>query len=101
MNTGALVNRMNFALQLAGNKLRGGRSRPVASDRRPAGTSATALRRRSERIVETVLNDDVSDTTRDTIAKATTRRADAGADARLAGISETLRSHDFRLQISD
>ena len=51
VNTGALVNRMNFALQLA--------ERPVA-------------RRSASRIVEQVLNNDVSSTTRETIARATT-----------------------------
>lgn len=51
VNTGALVNRMNFALQLAARNLRGGGP---------------------NRIVETVLNNDISATTRDTIAKATT-----------------------------
>ena len=39
VNTGALVNRMNFALQLAGNNLRGGRpavGRTVGPAARPA-----------------------------------------------------------------
>jgi uncharacterized protein (DUF1800 family) len=62
VNTGALVNRMNFALQLAGNNLRGGAGRRSGLDDRRA----------EPRIVETVLNNDVSATTRDTIAKATT-----------------------------
>ena len=53
VNTGALVNRMNFALQLADNRL---------------PTVQTA----PNRIIETVLNNDVSATTRDTIAKAET-----------------------------
>ena len=57
VNTGALVNRMNFALQLAGNRQRG-----------IAGNNAAAY----SRIVETVLNNDISAATRDTIAKATT-----------------------------
>ena len=61
VNTGALVNRMNFALQLAGNNLRGGG--------RSVGNGLQAV---PNRIVETVLNNDISDTTRDTIAKATT-----------------------------
>lgn len=57
VNTGALVNRMNFALQLAGHNQRG-----------IAGNGFVAY----ERIVETVLNNDISDTTRRTIAKAET-----------------------------
>src|SRR5205814_5822248 len=56
VNTGALVSRMNFAVQLAGN-----RQRWIAgSDTAPY-----------DRIVETVLNGDISETTRATIAKAT------------------------------
>ncbi|MSO46112.1 MAG: DUF1800 domain-containing protein [Acidobacteria bacterium] len=50
VNTGALVNRMNFALQLAGG----------------------SLQAVPNRIVESVLDNDISNTTRDTIAKATT-----------------------------
>src|SRR5207248_1748486 len=56
-NTGALVNRMNFALQLAGNR-----------QRWIAGHDTAPY----DRIVEMVLNDDISETTRATIAKATT-----------------------------
>ena len=52
VNTGALVNRMNFSLQLASNKV----PRVAVAD-----TSA----------VNTILGDDVSETTRSTIAKAT------------------------------
>ena len=52
VNTGALVNRMNFSLQLASNKV----PRVAVAD-----TSA----------VNTILGDDVSETTRRTIAKAT------------------------------
>ena len=76
VNTGALVNRMNFALQLASNDLRGGAGRRTGLR---AGRSRESNERVGEapqgaprRIVETVLNDDVSVTTRDTIAKATT-----------------------------
>jgi uncharacterized protein (DUF1800 family) len=55
VNTGALVNRMNFALQLAGGDRARSRSGPAPED-----------------IVKTVLNDDIAETTRATIAKATT-----------------------------
>jgi uncharacterized protein (DUF1800 family) len=55
VNTGALVSRMNFALQLAGAN-------------RPRAASSV----QANDIVRTVLNDDISATTRDTIAKATT-----------------------------
>ena len=52
VNTGALVNRMNFSLMLAGNKLRG------LTVTNPSAASA-------------ILGDDISDTTRSTVAKAT------------------------------
>ena len=53
VNTGALVSRMNFALQLAGGKVRG---------TTPGDTT---------HVVDGVLGNDLSDTTRATIAKAT------------------------------
>lgn len=53
VNTGALVGRMNFALRLAGNQV-------------PGVAIAT-----EQSIVETALNGDVAETTRATIAKAT------------------------------
>ncbi len=56
VNTGVLVGRMNFALRLAGNQI-------------PGVTVAT-----EQSIVETALNGDVADTTRSTIAKATSRQ---------------------------
>ena len=52
VNTGALVNRMNFSLSLASNKLRGV----------TVGDFST---------VNTILGDDISETTRQTVAKAT------------------------------
>ena len=52
VNTGALVNRMNFSLTLASNKLRGV----------TVGDFST---------VKTILGDDISETTRKTVAKAT------------------------------
>jgi uncharacterized protein (DUF1800 family) len=81
VNTGALVNRMNFALQLAGNNLRGGGRAGVRAGRKTdiyheaggkALQSGTGLPGVPKHIVETVLNNDISTTTRDTIAKATT-----------------------------
>ena len=88
VNTGALVNRMNFALQLAGNNLRGGGRadgragaglKTGSADVR-AGLKAgpysesvgNGLQAVPNRIIATVLNNDISDTTRDTIAKAAT-----------------------------
>jgi len=59
VNTGALVNRMNFALQLASNKLRAGLKANPSNESSP------------DRIIEAVLNNDISDTTRATVAKAT------------------------------
>jgi len=69
VNTGALVSRMNFALQLAGNKLPGITvSSHPAAEGGPGGPGGPG----GDDIVSTVLNDDVSETTRATIAKATT-----------------------------
>jgi uncharacterized protein (DUF1800 family) len=59
MNTGALVNRMNIALALAGNQMRG------ISTATPGATDSRGL-------AATILNGDVSDATLATIAKATT-----------------------------
>src|SRR6266849_5364632 len=59
VNTGALVNRMNFSLTLASNKLPGIVVDSLASQ----GDGQTFAR--------TVLGDDVSETTRSTVAKAT------------------------------
>jgi uncharacterized protein (DUF1800 family) len=67
VNTGALVNRMNFALQLAGNKVPGA----VLPASPPTG-GAPATRGGSSSIVAAALNDDVSAATRATIARATT-----------------------------
>jgi uncharacterized protein (DUF1800 family) len=59
MNTGALVNRMNIALSLADNKMRG----ISMANQQAAGSRGLAA---------TLLNGDVSDATMATIAKATT-----------------------------
>lgn len=59
MNTGALLNRMNFAVMLSGNRLRGGTRQPPGS------------RGPQERIVTEVLAGEVSETTRQTVARAT------------------------------
>jgi uncharacterized protein (DUF1800 family) len=61
VSSGALVNRLNFAVALSGGELRGVRLPPP-------GTPAEAR----ERIVRDALAGDVSNTTRDTIAKAQT-----------------------------
>jgi uncharacterized protein (DUF1800 family) len=93
VNTGALVNRMNFALQLASNKLRTGLKAgpydesvgnrfvgngPKAVPNPSEGNGLQAVPNRGsdlqtapDRIIEAVLNNDISDTTRATIAKAT------------------------------
>src|SRR5438128_11405221 len=52
VNTGALVNRMNFSLTLASNKMRGVTVADFST-------------------VKTILGDDISETTRSTVAKAT------------------------------
>ena len=55
VNTGALVGRMNFAVQLASGRL-----------------PRTTVNIQPDELVATALADDVSDTTRTTIARATT-----------------------------
>ena len=63
VNTGALLNRLNFSVQLAGNQLRGVRVmvRDLAADTSEASRNA---------LVEALLLGTVSDVTRDTLAKA-------------------------------
>ena len=68
VNTGALVGRMNFALALASNRVRG-----VVVSKAPQ--SAADL-----------ISGELSESTRATIAKAAGAAADRGADAGLAGI---------------
>ncbi len=60
VNTGALVNRMNIALALASNQLRG----VLAPSLQPPASS--------DGVIASFLNGDVSDATRATVAKATT-----------------------------
>jgi uncharacterized protein (DUF1800 family) len=64
-NTGALVSRMNLALQLSSNRMKGISvvTPQVAQRGQQSGAAA---------VVSSILNDDASDTTRATIAKATT-----------------------------
>jgi len=62
VNTGALLNRMNFAVTLTTNRYRGGRGAPVVP---PADTAATR-----DAIVHDVLGGDLSPTTMATVAKA-------------------------------
>jgi len=85
VNTGALVNRMNFALQLASNRLRAGLKagpydvgnglQAVPGPDNAVGNGLQAVPSRvsdlPDRIIKAVLNNDISDTTRATIAKAT------------------------------
>jgi uncharacterized protein (DUF1800 family) len=71
ISAGSLVSRMNFAVQLAGRSLRGdGRGGPDAG--RQNEPSGSGLQTVPNRIVDAALNDDISDATRDIIAKATT-----------------------------
>jgi uncharacterized protein (DUF1800 family) len=67
VNTGALVNRMNFSLQLTANKIRG-----VAVPEARAVRADSDGRAAPNDIVDAFLSGDVSSATRDTIAKATT-----------------------------
>jgi uncharacterized protein (DUF1800 family) len=59
VNTGALLNRMNFAVMLSGNRLRG-----------PGGRQAGSAAIPQDRIAAEIMAGDVSETTRQTIAKA-------------------------------
>ena len=73
VNTGALVNRMNIALALAGNRMRG----IAFDDRRPAAAERDAADAPraigdSRDLANRILNGDVSESTRATIARATT-----------------------------
>ena len=74
VNTGALVNRMNFALRLAGNQVP--RSAGAVCEPPPArpasGTPAVLDTLDSQGVIARLLSGDVSDATRATIAKATT-----------------------------
>jgi uncharacterized protein (DUF1800 family) len=63
VNTGALLNRMNFALALTGGRDGRGRARQAA---------AQAPQLSTDNLIKHALAGDVSDTTRSTIAKATT-----------------------------
>ena len=63
VNTGALLNRMNFAVALTGG--RGGRGRGRAQ-------AAAPLRTTANDVIAAALADDLSETTRSTIARAST-----------------------------
>ena len=69
VNTGALVSRMNFALQLASGKLPGVVVAGVAGAAGADSAQSPAAGQPS--VLSTALNDDVTGTTRATIAKAT------------------------------
>ena len=64
MNSGALLNRMNFALTLSGGRMRG------VGPGREAGAGGAEEARRA--LVTTALAGDLSDATATTAAKATT-----------------------------
>jgi uncharacterized protein (DUF1800 family) len=64
VNSGALLNRMNFALALAGGRMRGLESTSVSSRIEPDEARRT--------LVATALAGDVTETTATTAAKATT-----------------------------
>jgi uncharacterized protein (DUF1800 family) len=61
VNTGALVNRMNFALQLAGGAFQRGTAGRAAASRQAVDADG---------IIAATLNNDIAATTRETIAKA-------------------------------
>ena len=73
VNTGALVNRMNIALALASNRMRGITidSRQSAAGSRQSAVDAPASSD-SRDVIDRLLNGDASDSTRATIDKATT-----------------------------
>jgi uncharacterized protein (DUF1800 family) len=64
VNTGALLNRMNFAVSLTNGKMRGARG----SGAPPAAVSLETSR---DTVIGQVLAGDISETTRSTVAKAT------------------------------
>jgi uncharacterized protein (DUF1800 family) len=81
VNTGALVSRMNFALRLAANQVPkvivgngqssdGGRQTPGGRRQAPAGGLPSSID--SDAAIAQFLSGDASDTTRATIARATT-----------------------------
>ncbi len=85
VNTGAFVNRMNFALALSSDRIRGITidNRQWMVDSRQSRSTVRLVSRRSPRIhrqssvvgpelIERILNGEVSDSTRATIDKATT-----------------------------
>jgi uncharacterized protein (DUF1800 family) len=88
VNTGAFVSRMNLALALSNNRMRGvtiddrqwmvdsrlslGDSRRSSVDDRPSAVPDRQSSVVGRRIIEEVLNGEVSNTTRATIEKATT-----------------------------
>ena len=78
VNTGALINRMNFAVALAANTFRG----VVVSDPLPDRNQSDA-----EIAVDVFLNGDASNATRATIQRATTAAQIVGAGARRARVS--------------
>jgi uncharacterized protein (DUF1800 family) len=65
VNTGALLNRLNFGLALAGNKLPGVRS-PIEQNARLAGDQSNVL----DNLFETYLYGEVSEQTRKTLSEA-------------------------------
>jgi uncharacterized protein (DUF1800 family) len=74
VNTGALVNRMNFALRLASDQIPRsvGAAREPPLARTPDGRPSALDTLDSQAVIARLLSGDVSDTTRATIAKATT-----------------------------
>jgi uncharacterized protein (DUF1800 family) len=72
VNTGALVSRMNFAVQVANIRLgrgAGGGRQAFGGRQSAVGSQQSAVG--GQELVRTVLGDDVSDTTRATVARAT------------------------------
>ena len=74
VDTGALVNRMNIALALASDRMRGitTDSRQWTTDRQPPPADGQGPSGDGPGVVERILNGDVSDSTRATIDKAKT-----------------------------
>jgi uncharacterized protein (DUF1800 family) len=67
VNTGALLNRMNFAVTLTGGRMRGARPSAAAG----SVTVPVTLETARDTIIDQVLAGDLSDATRSTVAKAT------------------------------
>ena len=74
VNSGALLNRMNFAISLTGGRMRGGRPDAApggAPADRPRGPSGVPKDEAAKTLLSTALAGDISESTASTVARAT------------------------------